>query len=271
MVKTNRNIIFICCLILVTLLSACSRKKNIKDMVYIPSGEFIMGSDSSDMEDFAREFGVRKGKFFEDAKPAKKIFLEAFYIDKFEVTNREYKAFIDATGYAAPPTWVRRGYPAGKGDHPVSNVTWFDAHAYCKWAGKRLPTEREWEKAARGPDGNLYPWGNKYSNTKANLSKVEITAPVGSYKGDRSYYGVYDMGGNVTEWVNDWYEPYPWSKARNNDFGKKYKVLRGGSGGSLGHYNLGKIFSRTSFRQYSDPYETAEDGGFRCAKSAEVK
>jgi len=240
-------------------------------MVYIPAGEFIMGTDRGFMEEFSREYGVRKGKFFEDAEPAKKIFLKAFYIDKYEVTNREYKKFIDATGYPPPPTWRGNMYPEGKGDHPVTNVTWFDAHAYCKWAGKRLPTEAEWEKAARGPDGNIYPWGNKYGSEKANLNNIEITAPVGSYKEDRSYYGVYDMAGNVTEWVDDWYQPYPWSKARNKDFGKRYKVLRGGSGGSLGHYNLTRIFATTFFRQYGNPYEAADDGGFRCARSVEGK
>ncbi len=256
-------------LILALFLFSCSGKGTPNDMVYIPFGEFIMGSEDMDTEGFAKEFGVKKEGFYEDAKPQRRVLLKAFYIDQYEVTHRQYKAFIVATGTPPPPEWTGGQYPKGKDDHPVTEVTWFDAHAYCSWAGKRLPTEEEWEKAARGPDGNIYTWGNEYKEGKANLDHQEVTMPVGSYKTDKSYYGVYDMGGNVTEWVDAWYEPYPGSKASNNDFGRKYRVLRGDSGGAMGHYNLGKIFARASFRQYNDPYGAAEDGGFRCAKSAE--
>lgn len=262
---------YILYLLFILLVSSCSGRKTPGDMVYIPVGEFIMGSDGDIVtEGFAKEFGVKKGGFYEDAKPARKVFLKAFYIDKYEVTNKQYKTFIIATGNPPPPTWTG-GVPKGKEEHPVINVTWFNAHAYCVWAKKRLPTEEEWEKAARGPDGNIYTWGNEYKEGEANLDNKDVTMPVGSYKTDKSYYGVYDMGGNVTEWVDAWYEPYPGSKAQNNDFGKKFRVLRGDSGGSMGHYNLGKIFARTSFRQYNDPNEAAEDGGFRCAKSANGK
>ncbi len=254
-------------LVILTLLS-CSKVDVPGDMVYIPAGEFIMGSEEIDPEGFAKEFGVRKGGFYEDEGPARKVTLKAFFMDKYEVTNGQYKAFTDASGHTPPITWEGGTYPEGKGNHPVSNVSWYDAHAYCKWAGKRLPTEEEWEKAARGPHGNVYPWGNEYGKDKANLDNTDITNPVGSYKSDRSYYGVYDMGGNVMEWVASWYEPYPGSKADNKDFGRKHKVLRGGAGGSVGHYNLGKVFARATFRQYNDPSGSAEDGGFRCAADA---
>lgn len=235
-------------------------------MVNVPAGAFVMGSADVDTEGFGKEFGVRKGGFYEDEGPKRTISLKAFKIDTYEVTNKDYKAFIEAAAYTPPISWESGIYPEGKGDHPVSSVSWYDAHAYCSWSEKRLPTEEEWEKAARGPNGNIYPWGNEYEAGKANLDNEEITKPVGSYDMDKSHYGVFDMGGNVSEWVDSWYKPYPDTKADNKDFGETKKVLRGGAGGSLGHYNLGKIFARASYRQSSDPGASAEDGGFRCAK-----
>jgi len=267
----RKKMIFIPLLTLLVL-SSCAREKArpIEGMVYIPSGEFIMGSEDVDTEGLAKEFGERKVRYYEDEKPMRKIFLKGFYIDKYEVTNMEYKAFIAATGYPPPPTWEKDMYPNGKANHPVNNVTWFDAHAYCTWAGKRLPIEEEWEKAARGPNGNKYPWGNEYDEKNANLNKG-TTVPVGSYKIDKSYYGVYDMGGNVMEWVDDWYKPYPGNKTENKDFGETSRILRGGSGSVLGHYIIGKVYARSSFRHYYLPGGAGDDGGIRCAKSAETK
>ncbi len=253
-------------------LLSCSKDRapRIEGMVYIPPGEFIMGSEEVDTEGLGKEFGLRKERYYEDETPMRRVFLEGYYIDTYEVTNAQYKKYLDETGYTPPPTWENGTFPDGEADHPVTYVTWYEAHAYCKWAGKRLPTEAEWEKAARGPDGNIYPWGNEYDEKKANLNTGEVK-PVGSYPTDRSPYGVYDMAGNVMEWVEDWYEPYPGNTSKNKDFGRKYKVLRGGLGGMSGHYIMNKIFARGANRNYYLPDGAGDDGGFRCARSAEVE
>lgn len=234
--------------------SGQSRTPDIKDMVLIPEGEFVMGTDDR----------------LKDEKPEHVVYLNAFFIDRFEVTNEGYRKFVDATGHKAPDSWKNNNYPSGKGKHPVIFVDWNDADAYCEWAGKKLPTEEKWEKAARGPKGNQYPWGNEYDENKTNLTKG-TTMPVGSYETDKSYYGVYDMGGNVMEWIDAWYEPYPGSKTENKDFGKQYRILRGGTGSVSGHYTMGKIFARSSFRHYYLPGGAGDDGGIRCAKSFENK
>lgn len=237
----------------------------VKGMIYIPEGEFILGSNEVDNQGLGKEFGARQESFYEDEKPVRKVYLKGFYLDKFEVTNKDYKRFTMEMKYPPPPPWENGEFIAGQDLHPVENVSWFDANEYCKWAGKRLPAEEEWEKAARGPGGNKYPWGNEYDLSKANFNKGD-TVPVGSSPEDKSYYGVYDMGGNVMEWTSSWYKPYVGSNLKLKDFGEKHRVLRGGSGTSVGHYNLIKIFSRSSFRHFYLPGGKGNDGGFRCAK-----
>jgi formylglycine-generating enzyme required for sulfatase activity len=230
-------------------------------MVRVPAGEFTMGSSKPDEEGLGKEFGLRTGKFFDSESPERRIHLDTFYIDTFEVTNADYLKFIKTSGYAVP-----RGWNEAKANHPVTGITWFAARAYCKWIEKRLPSEAEWEKAARGPDGNEYPWGMEFDKDKANFDSGD-TAPVGSHKQDKSYYGAYDMGGNVMEWVEDWFKPYPGNTAEIKQYGEVLKVLRGGAGSSKGHYMIQKYYSRGAYRTNFKPNGTGGDAGFRCASS----
>ena len=151
---------------------------------------------------------------------------------------------------------------------PVTEVSWDDANKYCAWAGKRLPTESEWEMAARGTKGLEYPWGNEFDAKKMNRGQgreeEDAVAPVGTYPADRSPYGVHDMAGNVSEWTSDWYQPYPGADYRSQFHGKIQKVVRGGSA-SAGHYQL-SFFYRGALRGHMDRTTASPDLGFRCAK-----
>ena len=153
---------------------------------------------------------------------------------------------------------------------PVAGVNWHDARKYCLWREARLPTEVEWEKAARGPDGLEYPWGNNWDPSITNTGETGEweggIAPVGSFKKNKSVYGVYDLSGNVWEWVEDWYKPYPGSDYKTEAFGEKVRVIRGGGGGD-GHYAISYFF-RSATRQFAEPEMESDDVGFRCAKDA---
>jgi len=152
---------------------------------------------------------------------------------------------------------------------PVTSVTWFDASNFCKWSRKRLPTEAEWEKAARGPESFEYPWGNNWDPKKISTMADDDEAPysvVGSYPGDKSAYGVYDMAANVAEWVEDWYDAYPGAEPSDiKFFGKTQRVVRGGMASS-GHYDSISVVFRAAKRTHLLPNSALLDLGFRCAK-----
>ncbi|HRV07323.1 MAG TPA: SUMF1/EgtB/PvdO family nonheme iron enzyme [Acidobacteriota bacterium] len=221
-------------------------------MVVVPAGEFTMGSD------------VMPGTP-PLAAPAHKVTLPAYEIDVYEVTNVEFARFQIESDYEAQGDW-RTYYKIGREEHPVANVTWEDAKAYCEWAGKRLPTEAEWEKAARGTEGLRYPWGEVFDWTKTNTNEhgVRDVLPVGSLPDDKSPYGVYDIFGNIQEWTADTLEPYPGAKTEGlgNVYNKKYKVVRGSSYAMKGESMA--LWTRAGFLPNSQ-YGI----GFRCARDVE--
>lgn len=222
-------------------------------LALVPAGEFTMGSTMAD-----------------DEKPVHRVYLDAFYMDKYHVTVGQYAKYLEATDKEAPPEWDIMNQPHHQ-KRPVVNVSWYDAVTYCKWAGKRLPTEAEWEKAARGTDGRLYPWGNEApTRLHANFGKKKwanhmALVPVGMFELGKSPYGIYDMAGNAWEWVNDWYDHdyYKKSPAKNPQGPKtgKSKVVRGGN------WLYVQEFLRSSFRYNAEPSGRQFGYGFRCAKT----
>ena len=220
-------------------------------MIAIPAGEFTMGSENK------------------IERPPHTVFVDAFEIDQFEVTNQEFEKFVAETGYvtdaekAGDTSW--RYYATNKPNYPVVKITWNDARAFCERAGKRLPTEAEWEKAARGTDARSYPWGNQWDAARANAKEAgnRGTTAVGSFPAGASPYGVLDMAGNVSEWTSDWFQPYPGYPGGDSEaqyFGEKYRVIRGG--GWFSDQNL----VRTSERSASSTILANDDVGFRCAR-----
>ena len=233
-------------------------------MATVPQGEFIMGSDQTDTAQQGVEFGTAK-PWFLDEHPQRTVTLPTYQIDAYETTNDQYRQFVDAGRAPAPPTWPDGRFPTDQGLWPVTGITWFEADGFCRRAGKRLPTEAEWEKAARGADGREYPWGNTFDDKKGNIGGTELAA-VGSFPEGKSPYGVEDMAGNVSEWVADWYQPYPGSTYTSPAFGERFKVVRNSSwGGSAGHYTV-PHFYRAAYRFYQPPERRFRDIGFRCAR-----
>lgn len=241
-----------------------SQRPPLGAMAAIPAGEFLMGSNDTDTAQQGTEFGTAKPLYL-DEHPLHTVRVDAFSIDYYEITNRDYGRFVDATKAPPPPTWPNGRWSPEQGDWPVTGVTWFDADHYCRWAGKRLPSEAEWEKAARGADGREFPWGGTFDEKRGNIGGTGLT-PVGTFPEGRSPYGVYDMAGNVSEWVADWYQPYPGATYTSAAFGESFKVVRNSSwGGSAGHYTV-PHFYRAAYRFYQPPDRRFRDIGFRCAR-----
>jgi formylglycine-generating enzyme required for sulfatase activity len=249
------------------------------ELVLIPAGEFLMGSDPN------RDKDTR-----EDEQPQHKLYLPDYYIAKTPVTYAQYAAFVEA-GHKPPKHWSGQKPPQGKKDHPVVNVSWHDAMAYCKWLSEatskpyRLPSEAEWEKAARGMDGRIYPWGDEWDAKRCNVKGIiarllgvlgisDGTTPVGAYPQGASPYGVLDMAGNVREWTTtlwgrwirndefpDFGYPYDPKDGRENlevrDDNNIIWVVRGGS------WIRGRNVARCAFRDMYYPEWDRLDLGFR--------
>lgn len=241
-------------------------------MVYIPDGPFVMGTDQVDEANRAAEYGILK-PWFEDERPAHMVTLPAYYLDRYEVTSADYQRFVRATNRRPPPDWPGAKHPPGAARVPVVSVTWDDADTYCRWAGKRLPSEAEWEKAARGFEGRLYPWGDRFESGFANVGGARGgPVAVGSYPTGQTPLGVHDLAGNVWEWTADWYRPYPGNTTMAPLDPPQGRVLRGSSWSGVGHFPPETIEhilahnARGSFRFATDPNNRLNDVGFRCAK-----
>lgn len=227
-------------------------------MILIPAGEFIRGTDNR----------------MPDEGPQHRMNTQAYYIDQYEVTNLQYQKYLQATGNKAPQHFVNGAPPPGKVDHPVVYVSWFDAKRYCEWAGKRLPSDIEWEKAARGTDGRTFPWGEEFDINKvnspvrwANLGVEGDTTPVGAFSGGVSPYGLYDVSGNVWEWTSATYAPYPGNTRKSENYSVNYRVLKGGSWWDCSFYQCG-ISAPLYNRSFFHPKTMNNSFGFRCAKDA---
>jgi serine/threonine-protein kinase len=231
-------------------------------LLYVPAGEFKMGAASSDTQATAPE------------KPQHTVDLDAFWIDQTDVTNAMYAQCVKAGGCQAPSpikSYTRDSYYGNTqfDNYPVIYISWTDAKSYCQWAGGDLPTEAQWEKAARGTDDRIYPWGNDAPNSsRLNFNQnASDTTEVDKYPTGASFYGALDMAGNVWEWVRDWYdEKYYASSPNRNPAGPNsgdYRVLRGGS------WYYGATNVRASYRYRNYPDYRYNYVGFRCAMSAQ--
>lgn len=228
-------------------------------MILIRGGKFIFGTDPLEEEKLPAALGMT-GNGYQNETPRQTIYLDDFYIDKYEVTIGAYRDFMKATGHALPKAWVELDLEKWK-DYPAQGITWREADDYVKWQGKRLPTEAQWEKASRGPNGLRYVFGDKFDPQKARTDLKE-TIPVARTDFDRSYYGVSGLSGNLSEWCADWYGPHPGSDYHDSRYGKKNKVYKGGSWVNRGHYNF-SFFYRCARRGFGRPDKAYGDVGFR--------
>lgn len=230
-------------------------------MVLVPAGPFLMGSDPRK----DRAAGPQE-------LPQHEVYLDAFLIDRYEVSNIHYLLFVLGSGSDWPQFWRENPFPERIGLHPVISVSWYEADAYCRWAGKRLPTEAEWEKAARGEHGPVFPWGDEPAGwLKSNIAhagskrgfKYPPLANIYRYDKGVSPYGVYQMAGNVSEWVSDWFDPHYYQRGVNsNPKGPEtgdMRVFRGGS------WHEDPEVARSAGRNAGLPERKSYLTGFRCA------
>jgi serine/threonine protein kinase len=265
-----------------------TRPTDTMTLVYVPMGTFAMGSDDEQVDQALEwcytDFGDCERDLFTDEQPAHIVTLDSFWIDETEVTNDQYRKCVD-TGQCEAPTTCDWGEPTfqtpSQANYPVLCVDWYGAEAYCEWVGGRLPTEAEWEFAARGPEGFSYPWGDEFDCSRANLDDETLiddfvvaggegcdgyasTAPAGSFYTGASWVGMLDAAGNQWEWVNDWYGDYA-ATVEMNPSGPQTgeaKVLRGGSWLSMASW------ARSAFRFGDDPEVRDGEYGFRCVVPA---
>jgi formylglycine-generating enzyme required for sulfatase activity len=240
------------------------------EQVWVPAGSFRMGTDEaglqalSAMQPSPPSFVLGE---FPSEQPQHTVRLtKGYWIDKYEVTNKAFQAFIGDGGYTNRAYWSEAGWAwlsqqvAGQWpkfclgnlpDNPVACISWYEAEAYAKWRGGRLPTEAEWEYAARGPASLTYPWGNEFDNSRCNLVDSKELVPVGSYPSGASWVGAEDMAGNVMEWVQDWLGKYPEGEAVDptGPESGKVKVEKGGWWGS------NQFVARSAYRHFEDPPE----------------
>jgi formylglycine-generating enzyme required for sulfatase activity len=237
-------------------------------MVDVPAGEVLLGND----------LRASRGPAAPDEVPRHEIFIPAVSLSTTAVTNGQYREFVRATGHTAPPHWPDAAMPVALERHPVTYVDWLDATAFCRWAGARLPTEAEWEKAARGTDGRLFPWGDEEPAPPHLLARCDGVAlasygcgskhggasPVGAHPDGASPYGLHDMAGNVWEWVSSVHAPYPYDArdGREDPRSGLPRVLRGGSYASPSSLSV-----RCAARSRSYPGRRSPHLGFRVARA----
>ncbi|MEW6280886.1 MAG: SUMF1/EgtB/PvdO family nonheme iron enzyme [Candidatus Eremiobacterota bacterium] len=213
-------------------------------LVLVPAGEFVMG----------REDGPP------DERPAHRVKVPAFYIGRFEVTNAQFRRFLAESGRPAPEGWKREAERWGE-QAPALSLSFRDARAYCDWAGLRLPSEAEWERAARGQDSRPYPWGDRFEAARCR-SSADGPCPVGSFPEGASPFGCLDMAGNAWEWTDSWYRPYPGSRDVSEPYGEKFRVLRGGC-----YQHRSPDFLATTHRGFNLEVARYNPTGFRVARS----
>jgi formylglycine-generating enzyme required for sulfatase activity len=230
-------------------------------MVFVPGGAFLRGRTHGLPDDDLKW----RPALLKDDRPVRPIKVAPFYLDEHEVTSAEYAGFVKATKRPPPYYWMGQVTAAGKENHPVANVSWFEARDYCAWAGKRLATEAEWERAARGlSEGEKFPWGDR-EPTREDAHYDSLDGLRGVCQSPKNRFGLCDMAGSVWEWVSDWYEKdyyavAPQTDPQGPDQGR-YRVLRGGSWADEAKYLT------CAYRSFARPKEKSPNIGFRCAKS----